>query len=76
MGRILLILILAVVLVAITLILVSVWGRIYSSGQRALRPMFGPNDGGPMTPSGYQKVAYVALIVLLFGVSSGWLGGL
>jgi hypothetical protein len=29
-----------------------------------------------MTPSGIQKVAYAALIVLLFGVATGWLGGL
>jgi hypothetical protein len=29
-----------------------------------------------MTPSGIQKVAYTALIVLLFGVATGWLGGL
>jgi hypothetical protein len=29
-----------------------------------------------MGPKPLQKTAYVALIVLLFGVSSGWLGGL
>lgn len=29
-----------------------------------------------MGPNGLRKAAYVALIVLLFGVSSGWLGGL
>ena len=29
-----------------------------------------------MTGTGLQKFAYAALIVLLFGVSSGWLGGL
>ncbi len=29
-----------------------------------------------MTDKGLRKVAYVLLIVLLFGVSSGWLGGL
>lgn len=29
-----------------------------------------------MSPTGLQKTAYVALVVLLFGVSSGWLGGL
>ncbi len=29
-----------------------------------------------MTDKGLRKVAYVLLIVLLFGVTSGWLGGL
>lgn len=29
-----------------------------------------------MGPRAFQKTAYVALIVLLFGVSSGWIGGL
>ena len=29
-----------------------------------------------MSQSGVQKTAYVALIVLLFGVCTGWLGGL
>ena len=29
-----------------------------------------------MRSTGFQKVSYVALVVILFGVSSGWLGGL
>ncbi len=29
-----------------------------------------------MTDKSLRKVAYVLLIVLLFGVTSGWLGGL
>ncbi|TCS67574.1 hypothetical protein EDD52_101676 [Primorskyibacter sedentarius] len=29
-----------------------------------------------MTGTAFQKIAYVLLIVVLFGVSSGWLGGL
>lgn len=29
-----------------------------------------------MSPNGIQKLAYAALLVLLFGLSSGWLGGL
>ena len=29
-----------------------------------------------MGPKPLQKTAYIALIVLLFGVSTGWLGGL
>lgn len=29
-----------------------------------------------MSQTGVQKIAYVALLVLLFGVCTGWLGGL
>lgn len=29
-----------------------------------------------MSRTGLQKIAYVALLVLLFGVATGWLGGL
>lgn len=29
-----------------------------------------------MSQTGVQKIAYVVLIVLLFGVCTGWLGGL
>lgn len=29
-----------------------------------------------MSQTGVQKIAYAALLVLLFGVCTGWLGGL
>ncbi len=29
-----------------------------------------------MTPTPFQKIAYAVLIVLMFGVTTGWLGGL
>jgi hypothetical protein len=29
-----------------------------------------------MSGKGIQKIAYVALIVVLFGAATGWLGGL
>lgn len=29
-----------------------------------------------MGPKWFQKIAYAALIVLMFGVTTGWLGGL
>lgn len=29
-----------------------------------------------MSRSGLQKIAYAALLLLLFGVTTGWLGGL
>jgi hypothetical protein len=36
---------------------------------------FGPK-GTVMTPNSFQKIAYAALIVLMFGVTTGTLGGL
>jgi cell division protein FtsX len=76
MARIVLILLAAVAIVAFAAFLVSIWHTAYRSGRRALRPMFGPSEGSLMAPTGFQKVAYVALILLLTGVSLGWLGGL
>ncbi|MDG1353947.1 MAG: hypothetical protein P8P70_12450 [Sulfitobacter sp.] len=35
-----------------------------------------PQTGDTMGPRPFRKAAHVALIVVLFGVSSGWLGGL
>jgi hypothetical protein len=32
--------------------------------------------GGHMRPTGFQKVAYAALLVLMFGVTTGMFGGL
>ena len=29
-----------------------------------------------MEPKSFQKTAYIALIILMFGVTTGWLGGL
>jgi hypothetical protein len=29
-----------------------------------------------MTPTSLQKIAFAALLVLMFGVTTGWLGGL
>lgn len=76
MARLFLFAMLLAVFVAIVIILVSIWQRAALAGQRALRPMFGPNQEGQMAPTAFQKVAYAALIVLLFGVATGWLGGM
>ena len=32
--------------------------------------------GFTMSQTGIQKIAYAALVVVLFGVATGWLGGL
>ena len=75
MARLLFLVILVAVIVAIAAIVVSVLGRAAQAGQDALRPIYGSPEGGPMSPTPFQKVAYTALIVLLFGVATGWLGG-
>ena len=79
MGRLLLLLALLAVAVAIVAVLISIWDAAYEGGRRVARPLFGTDSIGeesPMAPTGFQKIAYVALIVLLLGISSGWLGGL
>lgn len=32
--------------------------------------------GGPMENGSFQRIAYAALIVLMFGITTGWLSGL
>ncbi len=34
-----------------------------------------PTTGEDQMPRTFQRIAYVALIVLLIGITSGWLGG-
>ena len=63
-------LVLAVLLLALLIALLSV-------AAAGVRASLGPggrlrDDGGALL----QKLAYVALFLLIFGVSTGWLGGL
>lgn len=76
MARLLLFLILAVALVAIAVFVMSVWSGMVQKGRRAASPVPGTRKGDVMAPNGYRKLGYVALIVLLIGVTSGWIGGL
>lgn len=76
MARVLLIIMTLAVCVAIVVILYSIWTRVSAVAQRNLRPVLAQAKDGEMAPSGIQKAAYIALIVVLFGVASGWLGGL
>ncbi|MEM7521182.1 MAG: hypothetical protein AAF307_09110 [Pseudomonadota bacterium] len=76
MVRILLIVMAVAVCIALAMILYSIWTSILREGSRHLRPMQAVGGGKDMAPSGIQKAAYIALIVVLFGVASGWLGGL
>lgn len=36
----------------------------------------GKRERGVMSGAGLQKISYILLLVLLFGVSSGWIGGM
>lgn len=76
MGRLLLIIVAALVVFAFVAILYSVWNAAFAAGSRRLGPLFGAEKDGMMAPTGLQKVAFVALILLLLGLSVGWLGGL
>lgn len=67
---ILLMLLLAVALIAIQVLLDFVRPR-----PAPARPPAPRSFEVPM-PDAVQKIAYVLLIVLAFGVTSGWLGGL
>ena len=76
MSRLFLFLLLMVLGVAIAAFLVSIWNSAYEAGRAAMRPVLQGGKGGLMAPTGIQKIAFVALIVLMLGVTSGWLGGL
>lgn len=76
MARLLLILIAIAVCVAFAAILHGVWTTIVQTGNRGMRAATGSIGGIYMGSTGIQKAAYIALIVMMFGVASGWLGGL
>ncbi|MEQ6247292.1 hypothetical protein ABMC89_00225 [Sulfitobacter sp. HNIBRBA3233] len=73
MGRLLLILVFVGVIVAFAAIIGSFLARTTASARRAHRKNAEENI---LAPTQLQKIAYVALLVLLTGVSAGWLGGL
>ncbi|MFK7837884.1 MAG: hypothetical protein AB8B60_16870 [Sulfitobacter sp.] len=76
MARLFLILMTLAVCVAIAAVLYAIWTSIVTEGQRRLAPVLGKSKESLMAPTGIQKAAYIALIVVLFGVASGWLGGM
>ncbi len=76
MARLFLILVLLAAVVAFVVILHAIWTAIVQTTQQGLRPATGAREGTDMAPSGIQKAAYIALIVVLFGVAAGKLGGL
>lgn len=76
MARVFIILLLAAVCIGVAMVIYSAGTRMIEAGERSLKPMLGKTEDGEMAPTGIQKAAYVALIVVLFGVASGWLGGM
>ena len=76
MARVLLILIVVAACVAFAVILHALWTSITQAGKRSTFPASGITKGHDMASSGIQKAAFIALIVVLFGTASGWLGGL
>jgi cell division protein FtsX len=76
MGRLFLFAALFALILVIGYVLLTIMARILGAGQNMLRSPYGLNKEGQMVPTPYQKITYAALIVLLFGVATGWLGGL
>ncbi len=75
MARIFLFLILAVAIFAFAVFVVSIGSEAARAGRRVMRPVVGADQRSRGVPKEIRKAAVIALIVLLFGVSSGWLGG-
>lgn len=76
MARLLLIIVLLAVFVAIIVILVSLWNSMVAATEQAVQTARDAKKDDIMAPTAFQKIAFVALILVLFGVTSGWLGGL
>lgn len=76
MARVFLILLMAAVAIALAMVVYDAGSRMLRAGLDGNRTSLGQTGKHDMAPSGIQKAAYIALIVVLFGVASGWLGGL
>lgn len=76
MVRLLLIAILLVAFAACVVILASIVTKVTTAGAGRMASANAELKDASMTSPGIQKAAYVALIIVLFGVASGWLGGL
>lgn len=76
MGRLILFVAIVALLVAIVAIVLTITARLLPAGRATIDPAATQQNEGMMVPTPFQKITYVALIVLLFGVATGWLGGL
>ncbi|HKL68776.1 hypothetical protein [Salibaculum sp.] len=68
-------LILILAAVATLVLIAGIMARLLAPLQ-AVAPRAVPQDGGRRLPDTIKNVAYALLIVLMFGVATGWLGGL
>ncbi len=76
MSRVILFLVLVALLAVAVIVLTAAVTRAIEVGQKALRTSHDQRNEGLMVPTQFQKITYAALVVLLFGVTTGWLGGL
>ncbi len=76
MGRLVLILVACVAVILCIALLVSFVVSMFTTDKRAFPDDFSDLKDTQMGSSGIQKGAYIALIVVLFGTATGWLGGL
>ncbi|MFV0514163.1 MAG: hypothetical protein ACK5MY_11120 [Jhaorihella sp.] len=76
MGRIIIFLGFLVLAVAFAVLLLSILRGVCSFGQDMMRPMLQAGERELLAPTGIQKVAYAALLILLFGLTTGLIGGL
>ena len=76
MSRVFLFVVLLAVLAVFVIVASNALRRVIDAGQKAFGATHGQQDEGLMVPTPYQKITYAALVVLLFGVATGWLGGL
>lgn len=67
MFRLILVLVLLITLMLVIGALINAAKAATTSAQTAL---------GENMPKSFQRIAYVVLILLMFGVVTGWLGGL
>ena len=76
MVRLLLILIFAGICAVLAIMVWSTFRSWVQQGGQRLQSVQSAGEGNIMGSTGIQKAAFIALIVLLFGVASGLLGGL
>ena len=76
MGRVLVFLGMVAVAVAIAVFLLALWHGVYAAGRNLVGPMVRASEGRQMAPNGLQKIAFLALLALLFCLGLGLTGGL
>jgi hypothetical protein len=64
------------VAVAIAVFLLALWRGFYAAGRNLMGPLVRASEGKQMAPNGLQKIAYLALLALLFLLGLGLTGGL